>query len=80
MGTGRGRAFDRLVELEVVGWLETHMLMTLLPFPGRMLLEHSWGNADVLDTGLGKESRAWVFIYVRCQMPGNVLQDGGRHS
>lgn len=54
VGTGRGRAFDRLVELEVVGWLETHMLMTLLPFPERMLLEHSWGNADVLDTGLGK--------------------------
>lgn len=45
------------------------MLLALLTFPEGMLLEYSWGNADVLETGLGKESRAWVFICVRYQMP-----------
>lgn len=39
-----------------------------------MLLEHSWGNADVLEIGLGKKSRGLSFHYVRYQMPKTSFQ------
>lgn len=54
-----------------LGWLETHVLFTLLIVSKRMLLEHRWRNADALATGLAKNLEAWVFISVRYQMIGS---------
>lgn len=40
-----------------------------------MLLEQIWGSADVLETGLGKESRGLGFHLCQVSDAKNFLQD-----
>lgn len=44
-------------------------VINIINFPTWMLLEHSWGNADVLEIVWAKNQEAWISICVRYQMP-----------